>query len=138
MHELLGQELPHAGAQHGAAIGAAAVGGGATPFELHLPALAFKDALDDRHGPAIAVAIPGAKGALLDVLAAVDREGITGGPAVGAHGRCRCSDVTGEEALELLVVGELITKPEFCKQGVAVGDVFRLRNGRWGHWHPVA
>ena len=44
MHQLLGQKLPHAGAQHSAAISAAAIGGGAAAFQLHFPALALKDA----------------------------------------------------------------------------------------------
>ena len=35
VHELLGQELAHAGAEHGAAIGSAAVGRGPTTNQNH-------------------------------------------------------------------------------------------------------
>ena len=108
MHELLGEELANAGAQDGPAIGAAAVGGGAPALELHLPALALKEAFKDRDRPPVAVAIAGAEGALLDVLRAVDREGIARGPAIGPHGSSRHPAVTGEEPAEVLVMGQAV------------------------------
>ena len=83
--ELLGEEFAHAGAQHSAAI-SSAYGGSGRRLELHLPAFAFEDAFEDRHGPTIAVAVARAEGALLDVFKAVDREGITGGPTPGMIG----------------------------------------------------
>ena len=108
MHELLGEEFAHAGAQHSAAISSSAVGGRTAAFELHLPAFAFKDAFDDRHGPAIAIAVAGAEGALLDVFRAVDREGIAGGPTPGMHWGRGHRRVTGEQPGEGGVAGEAI------------------------------
>ena len=138
MHELLGQEFAHAGAEHGPAIGATAVGGRSAPLQLHFPALALKNAFNDRHRTAVAVAIARAEGTLLDVFGAVDRQGIAGGPSPGVH-RFGCDrGIARKQSGEVAVAGEVITEPKFGEQTETVGDIFRFWNGCWPHGHPVA
>ena len=131
VHELLRQKLAHAGAEHGAAIGAAAVGRGATALELHLPALAVEDAFEHGNGPAIAVAVAGAERALLDVFGPVDREGIPGGPAERPHRLPRHADVAGEQPQELVVVGQRITQAQFAEQASAVRHIPAALESGW-------
>ena len=138
MHELLGQKLAHAGAQHGATIGPAAVGRGAAALELHLPAVALEQALDHGNGPAIAIAIAGAKRALLDIFRAVDREGIAGCPAPGPHRLARHADIAGKEAAELVVLGQPIAEAQLVEQAWAVGDILGRWNRRGGDRHVMA
>ena len=132
MHELLGQEFAHAGTQHGAAIGTAAVGRRTAALELHLPASAFKDAFHDRHRPPIAVAVARSEGALLDVFRAVDGEGVSGGPAPGVHRRRGDGGITGKQPGEGRIVGEAVVQPQFSEQGRAVGHVLGVRQRRGG------
>ena len=138
MHELLGQKLAHAGAQHRPAIGSPAVRGRATALELHLPALACKHPFEHREGAAIAIAVARAEGALTDVFRAVDREGVARGPAVGRHRSGGNAGITGEPALEGGVVGERVAQPQLPEQAAAVGHVRRLRQRRGGHGHVMA
>ena len=86
MHELLGQEFAHTGAQNSASIRTTAVGRRAAPLELHLPALVFEHSLKNGNCSSIAVSVSGSERTLLDVFRAVDRQGIAGGPAPGMHG----------------------------------------------------
>lgn len=138
VHEFLRQKFAHAGAQHGPAIGAAAIGRGATAFELHLPAPAVEHAFKHGDGPPIAIAVAGAERALLDVFRAVDREGIAGGPAERPHRRLRHRDVAGEQTLELRIVRQALAQPQLLEQSAAMCHILRRRQRRWCHRHVMA
>ena len=131
VHEVLRQKLAHAGAEHGTTIGATAVGRGATAFQLHLPASAVEQAFEYGNGPAIAIAVAGAKRALLDVFGAVDREGITGCPTEGSHRLPRHADVAGKQTEEVFVVSQFIAQAQFVEEASAVRHVFRRWNRGW-------
>ena len=137
MHELLGQKFAHAGAQHGAAIGTAAVGGWPAALELHLPAFALEYPFKHRESPAIPIAVAGAEGALLGVFGPVDRQGVARRPAEGPEGASRHTDVAREPAPEGLVVHQGIAQPQFAEEVWAMGHILRLRQRGGRHWHVV-
>ena len=138
MHELLGQKLAHAGAQHSAAIGTAAVGRGATTLELHLPTPAMEDTFKHGDGPTIAIAIAVAERALLGVFRTIDRQGVASGPAQRPHRLLRGAAIAGEQTAEPFFVHQCSAEAELIEQGRAVGHVLRRRQGSRFHRHVMA